>query len=168
MAPDRDVSPHDRPSHEALLARAIALADANARSGKGGPFGAVVARGGVVLAEGTNVVTSTLDPTAHAEIVAIRAACRALGSFQLDGCVLYASCEPCPMCLGAIYWARPRAVWFAAAREDAAEVGFDDALVYAELSAPVASRRIPFHRALEAEGRAPFDAWARSPARRPY
>jgi len=160
--------PREGLSHEALLARAIGLAEENVRSGTGGPFGVVIARDGVVLAEGTNLVTSTLDPTAHAEVVAIRAACRALGSFQLENCVLYASCEPCPMCLGAIYWARPRAVWFAAGRADAAAAGFDDALVYAELSAPVASRRIPFHRALEAEGRAPFDAWARSPARRPY
>ncbi len=158
----------DRVSHEALLARAIALGAENVRAGKGGPFGAVVARDGVVLAEGTNVVTATLDPTAHAEIVAIRAACRALGSFQLEGCVLYASCEPCPMCLGAIYWARPQAVWFAAAREDAAAAGFDDALVYAELAVPVAARRIPFRRALAAEGRAPFEAWRRDERRRPY
>ena len=155
-------------SHEALLARAIALAEANVRTGAGGPFGAVVARDGIVIAEGTNLVTATLDPTAHAEIVAIRAACRALGAFQLDGCDVYASCEPCPMCLGAIYWARPRAVWFAAGRDDAAAAGFDDALVYAELSAPAGARRIPFRRALEVEGRAPFEAWRRSEGRRPY
>ncbi|MFO0933593.1 MAG: nucleoside deaminase [Planctomycetota bacterium] len=155
-------------SDAALLARAVALATENARSGRGGPFGAVVARDGVVIAEGTNLVTATHDPTAHAEIVAIRAASRALRSHQLDRCVVYASCEPCPMCLGALYWARPAAVWFAASREDAAAAGFDDALVYAEVAAPPDARRIPFRRALEVEGRAPFDAWRANGARRAY
>jgi len=144
------------------------LATENARSGRGGPFGAVVVKDGVVIAEGTNLVTATNDPTAHAEIVAIRAACRALGAFQLGGCTVYASCEPCPMCLGALYWARPAAVWYAASRADAAAAGFDDALVYAEVAAPPAARRIPFHRALEVEGRAPFDAWRANEARRTY
>jgi guanine deaminase len=162
------MTPRLAPPDAALLARAVALATESARSGRGGPFGTVVARDGVVIAEGTNEVTATDDPTAHAEIVAIRAACRALRTFSLDGCVLYASCEPCPMCLGAIYWARPAAVWFAASRDDAAAAGFDDALVYAEVAALPAARRIPFRRALEVEGRAPFDAWRANEARRPY
>ena len=151
-----------------FLAAAVDLATRNVARQGGGPFGALVVRRGEIVGRGVNRVTPTNDPTAHAEIVAIRSACRRLGTFQLTGCVVYASAEPCPMCLGAIYWARPRAVWFAAAREDAAEVGFDDALVYAELAAPVAARRIPFHRALEADGRGPFDAWRRSASRRPY
>ncbi len=150
------------------LARAVALATENARSGRGGPFGAVVVKDGVVIAEGTNLVAATADPTAHAEIVAIRAACRVLGSFHLDGCTVYASCEPCPMCLGALYWARPAAVWYAASREDAAAAGFDDALVYAEVATPPSARRIPFHRALAVEGRAPFDAWRTNEARQAY
>lgn len=141
------------------LARAIALAAANARSGKGGPFGCVIVKDGAVVAEGVNEVTGSLDPTAHAEIVAIRAACRALGSFQLTGCELYASCEPCPMCLGAIYWARPERVYFAASREDAAAAGFDDALIYQELRVPVGERRIPTEQA-PAPGRIePFEVW---------
>jgi guanine deaminase len=126
-----------------FMTRAVELAIENVRSGCGGPFAAVVARGSVVLAEGTNRVTSSNDPTAHAEIVAIREACRSLGHFQLTGCELFATCEPCPMCLGAIYWARPERVYFAATRGDAAEHGFDDALIYRELAQPLPLRRIP-------------------------
>src|SRR3954447_16239107 len=116
------------------MALALELAVRNAESGQGGPFGAVVARRDDVLATGANGVVEGSDPTAHAEIVAIRAACARLGSFQLEGCELYASCEPCPMCLGAIYWARPRAVFYAATRHDAAAAGFDDAYVYEQIA----------------------------------
>src|SRR5580698_5238710 len=107
-----------------FMARAIELAIENVRSGRGGPFAAVVVRDDRIIAAGTNLVTSTNDPTAHAEVVAIRAACAALSSFQLDDCDLYSTCEPCPMCLGAIYWARPRRVFFGATARDAAEAGF--------------------------------------------
>jgi tRNA(Arg) A34 adenosine deaminase TadA len=124
------------------MRRAIEIAAKNAEAG-GGPFGAVVVRGDVVVAEGVNMVTSTHDPTSHAEIVAIRRACQALLSFQLTGCEIYASCEPCPMCLGAIYWARPDRVYFSATRGDAAEAGFDDALIYNEVMRPPADRVIP-------------------------
>jgi len=127
---------------EKFLRHAIQLADANISSGKGGPFGAVVVRNGKIIAEGANHVTSDNDPTAHAEVVAIREACRALNSFQLDDCEIYCSCEPCPMCLGAIYWARPKAIYFAAGKDDAAAAGFDDSFIYDELQMPLPSRKI--------------------------
>ena len=129
-------------------------------SGAGGPFGAVIVRGDEVLSRAHNQVVSTNDPTAHAEIGAIRAACAVLNSFQLDDCDLYASCEPCPMCLGAIYWARPRAVFFSATRDDAAAAGFDDAFVYDELALPPGARTLPMERVQLAEAAAPFAAWA--------
>ena len=129
-------------------------------SGAGGPFGAVIVRGDEVLSRAHNQVVSTNDPTAHAEIGAIRAACAVLNSFQLDDCELYASCEPCPMCLGAIYWARPRAVFFSATRDDAAAAGFDDAFVYDELALPPGARTLPMQRVELAEAAAPFAAWA--------
>ena len=113
---------------EKFMRRAIELAQEGMEKGAGGPFGAVIVKDGEIVGEGYNCVTSTNDPTAHAEVVAIRKACRNLESFQLDGCAIYASCEPCPMCLGAIYWARPEKIFFAATREDAAEIGFDDNL----------------------------------------
>lgn len=153
---------------EAFLAEAIDLAARNVREGRGGPFGALVVRAGVVIARGVNQVVATLDPTAHAEIVAIREACRALGSFQLDGCDVYASCEPCPMCLGAIYWARPRALYYAAAQRDAAAAGFDDAFLYEEIARPIDARRLPTRRLLPDEGRRPFDEWRRAAHRIPY
>src|SRR5262249_36374039 len=118
-------------SSQDFMRRAIALSLENARAGRG-PFAALIVRGDEVLPEGTNQVTDTNDPTAHAEVVAIRAACAHLKSFELASCDLYSSCEPCPMCLGAIYWARPRRVFFANSREDAAAIGFDDALIYSE------------------------------------
>src|SRR5579872_3632306 len=116
------------------MARAIALAIENVRSGGGGPFAAVIVKDGRVVGEGTNRVTSSNDPTAHAEVVAIRAACHAMGTFQLDGCDVYTTCEPCPMCLGAIYWARPGKVYFACTAADAAAAGFDDAFIYEQLA----------------------------------
>ncbi|MFQ5695315.1 MAG: nucleoside deaminase, partial [Terriglobia bacterium] len=111
------------------MARAIQLSIENVRAGRGGPFAAVVVKGGEIIAEGTNRVTSTNDPTAHAEVVAIREACRVLGAFQLEGCNIYTTCEPCPMCMGAIYWARPARVFFATTGEDAARFGFDDSFI---------------------------------------
>jgi guanine deaminase len=153
---------------EEFVALTIAIALRGVESGDGGPFGAAVVRGDDVLAEGWNQVTSSNDPTAHAEIVAVRAACERLGTFQLEGCEVYASCEPCPMCLGALYWARPRAVFFAATRHDAAAAGFDDAFVYDELALPPGARALPMRFVTHPEGHAPFAAWAAKPDRVEY
>jgi guanine deaminase len=125
-------------------------------------------RDGEVIAHGTNEVVASHDPTAHAEIVAIREACRVLGTHQLTECEIYASCEPCPMCLGAIYWARARALYHAATRQDAAEAGFDDSLIYEEAARPPEARRLPTRRVRGEDGRRPFDEWRRSAARVPY
>jgi len=148
--------------HETFLKQAIDLAVENVRKGLGGPFGALVVRDGEVIATGANRVTTTNDPTAHAEITAIRAACDKLGSFQLDGCDVYTSCEPCPMCLGALYWARVRAFYFAGNKDDAARVQFDDSLIYSELAKSVGARSIPGHRLLATEGFRPFDEWLKT------
>lgn len=151
-----------------LIRRVIELAAENARSAAGGPFGALIVRNGEVVAEGVNLVTSTNDPTAHAEIVAIRKACVALGSFQLSGCELYTSCEPCPMCLGAIYWARPAAIYYSATHRDAALAGFDDSFIYRQMRLPVEDRAIPMHRVLADVGLEPFRVWAENLQRIPY
>jgi tRNA(Arg) A34 adenosine deaminase TadA len=148
-------------SHEAFMRRAIALAQEGMDLARGGPFGSVVVQGGRILGEGQNRVTSTNDPTAHAEVVAIRAACAALGRFDLSGCEIYASCEPCPMCLSAIYWARLDRIWYANAREDAARIGFDDALIYREVALPPERRTLSMERLLAEEARLTFDAWLR-------
>ena len=150
------------------MEQAIRLAVDNVRSGRGGPFAALVVKDGRVLAAGTNQVTSSNDPTAHAEVVAIRGACAALNSFQLEGCDLYTTSEPCPMCLGAIYWARPQRVFFGAAASDAAAAGFDDALIYREFQAPPGERRIPFIRLMEEQALQPFREWLNKPDRIPY
>ncbi|MEN6603797.1 MAG: nucleoside deaminase [Bryobacteraceae bacterium] len=155
------------PSHNDFLQRAVALALDNVGAG-GGPFGALIVRDGQVIAEGVNRVTQVNDPTAHAEIVAIREACRALNRFQLDNCAIYASCEPCPMCLGAIYWARLGAVYFAATREDAASAGFDDSLIYSEMPLDPGERKIAMRRVALPGSTAPFLAWARHAGRIPY
>ena len=141
------------------MRKAIALAVDNVRSGAGGPFGAVVVRDGVMVAEGVNRVTATNDPTAHAEVVAIRAACEALGDFQLKGCVVYTSCEPCPMCLAALYWSRCDAIYYGCSAADAADAGFDDSFLYEEVVRPVDQRKIPTKRLLGDEAIASFDAW---------
>jgi guanine deaminase len=151
-----------------FMRRAIALALENVRSGRGGPFAALVTKDGKVIAEGANSVTATDDPTAHAEIVAIRGACRALGTFQLTGCELYTTCEPCPMCLGAIYWARPARVFYAGVAADAADAGFDDAFIYEELQRPPESRSIPMIPLMREESLAVFAAWMRQPNKTPY
>jgi tRNA(Arg) A34 adenosine deaminase TadA len=144
------------------------LAEDNVRTGNGGPFGAVVVSAGAILAEAVNLVTASNDPTAHAEVVAIRRACGLLGAFQLSGCELYCSCEPCPMCLGAIYWARPSAVYFAATHLDAASAGFDDSLIYEELRRHPGERRIPMHHVTVEGAVAPFEHWRAALRRVPY
>ncbi|HEV8238973.1 MAG TPA: nucleoside deaminase [Thermoanaerobaculia bacterium] len=141
-----------------FMARAIELSLQNVEQG-GGPFAALVVRDGRIVAEGTNRVTATHDPTAHAEMVAIREACRALATFQLSGCDFYTSCEPCPMCLGAIYWARPDRVYFGNTAADAAAVGFDDSEIYRELELPHGARRIPMIQLMRDEAQAAFRAW---------
>jgi guanine deaminase len=150
------------------MQRAIALATGNVLSHAGGPFGAVVVRDGKIIATGTNLVTSTNDPTAHAEVVAIRAACRALGGFQLTGCVVYTSCEPCPMCLAALFWARCDAIFYGNSAADASDAGFDDALLYEEIGRPIDQRRIPMMRLLADEAKESFDAWRTLPDRIEY
>lgn len=127
---------------EKYMQIAIELAENNVKSGKGGPFGAVVVKNGKIVATGANSVTSLNDPTAHAEVTAIRNACKELNSYQLDGCEIYSSCEPCPMCLGAIYWARPKALYFAADKHDAADAGFDDSFIYNEIELDYSNRSI--------------------------
>lgn len=151
-----------------LLRQAIACATEKSADGECGPFGAVVARNGDVLGEGWNQVVRSADPTAHAEIVAIRQACRSQGSHDLSGCTLYASCEPCPMCLAAIYWARIERVVYAADRDDAAAAGFDDEFFYRQVSLPPAQRAIPFSRALQDEGRIVLQQWTANPLRKEY
>lgn len=150
-----------------FLERAIELAQQGMERGLGGPFGAVVTRGDQILAEGCNQVTTALDPSAHAEVVAIRAACQALKSFTLAGCEIYCSCEPCPMCLATIYWARLDRVYFAASRDDAAAIGFDDELLYRELNKPVAERSLPAE-ALRERAAAMMQRWLQMPPDRRY
>ena len=145
--------------HIAFLRHAIRIAADNVESGDGGPFGAVVAKNGQVIATGVNRVTATSDPTAHAEVMAVREACRILGDFRLAGCEIYCSSEPCPMCMGAIYWTRLDRIYYAASRFDAAAVGFDDQFIYDELAVDPASRGIPARRLLADEGRTPFEFW---------
>ena len=142
-----------------FIQQAIDMAVENVRHG-GGPFAALVVRDGVVIATGTNRVTRTNDPTAHAEIVAIREACRVLADFQLTGCDLYTSCEPCPMCLGAIYWARPAHVFFAATKDDAAKAGFDDAFIYREIAIHPEHRSVPMVHVTDEAATQPFDTWS--------
>ena len=154
--------------HEAFLRQAIDLAVDNVRQGLGGPFGALVVKDGEVIATGANRVTTSNDPTAHAEIVAIREACQKVGAFRLDGCDIYTSCEPCPMCLGAIYWARVKAFYFAGSQDDAARGQFDDSFIYSELHKPVNGRTIPGCRLLASEGFRPFEEWLKSQRKVPY
>jgi tRNA(Arg) A34 adenosine deaminase TadA len=154
--------------HDKFMRRAIELAQIGMDESHGGPFGCVVAKDGTIVGEGCNRVTSTNDPTAHAEIVAIRDACKNLGTFQLDGCTVYTSCEPCPMCLGAIYWARPEAIFFAATRHDAAEAGFDDKLFYEEMERPNEQRKLKMESLLREESRKVFSNWIRKDNKTEY
>jgi len=151
-----------------FMRRAIELARAGMDNSDGGPFGCVVVKDGTIVGEGNNRVTSTNDPTAHAEVVAIREACKTLNAFQLEGCSIYTSCEPCPMCLGAIYWARPAHVFYAGTREDAAAVGFDDAFIYDEFSLPNEDRERVMINILRDDGVELFDAWAAKPDKIEY
>jgi guanine deaminase len=151
-----------------FMRRAIQLAEKGIDDDQGGPFGCVIAKNDDIIGEGWNRVTSTNDPTAHAEIVAIREACRMLNSFQLQGCIVYTSCEPCPMCLGAIYWARPAALYFAGTREDAAAAGFDDELFYDEIEKPNEHRRLKMVGLLRDEAQKVFERWNAKPDKVEY
>ncbi|TNE52834.1 MAG: nucleoside deaminase [Bacteroidetes bacterium] len=144
---------------EAFMREAIRLSLENMRAGKGGPFGAVVVRNGEIIARGFNQVTSSNDPTAHAEVVAIREACKVLGTFQLDDCEIYTSCEPCPMCLGAIYWARPKKIYYANTKKDAADIGFDDQFIYEEIEIPLEDRKLSCEQLLPEEAIEAFREW---------
>lgn len=155
------------PMTDSLIQQAIEVAVDNVRRG-GGPFGALVVKDGIVIATGANQVTRINDPTAHAEIVAIREACRILGDFQLSGCDLYTSCEPCPMCLGAIYWARPARVFFAATHDDAATAGFDDGFIYQQIQVPHSERTIPMIRIIDKNATRPFEDWVNKPNKTEY
>ncbi|MCB0582535.1 MAG: nucleoside deaminase [Phaeodactylibacter sp.] len=146
-------------SDEKFMEEAIRLAIEGVRAGHGGPFGAVVVKDGEIIGRGQNRVLADKDPTAHAEMVAIREACRQLGHFQLDGCVVYASSEPCPMCLGALYWARPRRIVFGSSREDAARISFDDAFIYEELDHHHSQRHIPTQQMMREKALEAFKIW---------
>jgi tRNA(Arg) A34 adenosine deaminase TadA len=154
--------------HEFFLKRAIELSSIGSGDGHGGPFGAVIVRDGKIIGEGYNQVTKLNDPSAHAEIVAIRAACKLLNSFQLTGCVIYTSCEPCPMCLGAIYWARPEKVYFAALKTDAADAGFDDAFIYEEMRLSPPDRFIPMIFLPLDQAKDVFNEWKANPNKISY
>lgn len=143
---------------DAFMARAIQLSIQSVSSG-GGPFGAVIVRDGSIIAEGANQVTATNDPTAHAEVAAIRAACAKLGKFNLQGCEIYVSCEPCPMCLGAIYWAHLSRIYFAGTAADAKRIGFDDSMIYREIARPLAQRTIPMIQMMREEALPAMRAW---------
>ncbi|MFW6351807.1 MAG: nucleoside deaminase [Bacteroidota bacterium] len=154
--------------HEKFIKEAIRLAEENVPTGKGGPFGALVVKNGEIVGKGANRVTVDNDPTAHAETVAIRKACENLNSFQLDDCIVYASCEPCPMCLGAIYWARPKMLVFAAENTDAAKAGFDDSFIYKQVSLPVSERSLPTLNLKPENYFAPFRQWINQDKKNPY
>ncbi len=142
-----------------FMKRAIELARSNIKNQKGGPFGAVIVKDGEIIGEGCNEVVLNNDPTAHAEIIAIRNACKELNSYQLDGCEIYTSCEPCPMCLGAIYWARLEKIYYAATRKDAESANFDDSFIYKEVSLPLSQRKIPSVQLMNKESSAVFKDW---------
>ncbi len=158
----------ERQPNPEFLRRAIKLATENVVSGRGGPFAAIIVRNGQVVAEGVNMVTATNDPTAHGEVTAIRAACKALGTFTLAGCELYTSCEPCPMCLAASHWARLDAVYYGCSAADAARAGFDDAFLYEEFRKDPAARSLPAAQLLADEAWASFAAWIASPNKVEY
>lgn len=150
------------------MARAIQLSVDNVNGGNGGPFGAVIVKAGSIIAEGVNCVTARSDPTAHAEVVAIREACAMLGTFSLRDCEIYTSCEPCPMCLGAIYWAHISSIYFGNVAADASKIGFDDSFIYREFAQPPASRKIPMVQIMGDEALTAFRVWQEKPNRIPY
>jgi guanine deaminase len=151
-----------------FMREAIRLSLENMRERNGGPFGAVVVKEGKIIAKGYNQVTENNDPTAHAEVMAIREACRVLGTFQLTGCELYTSCEPCPMCLGAIYWSRPDKVYFGNTRTDAAVAGFDDEFIYTELAMGLQERKLPIEQICREEAIKAFEEWVAKPDKTKY
>jgi|ERR1041385_4924803 guanine deaminase len=151
-----------------LIHKTIQLALENVTRGEGGPFAAIVVKDGKIIATGVNQVTSTFDPTAHAEVVAIRAACQSLKNFELTGCEIYCSCEPCPMCLGAIYWTRPAQVYFAATAAAAADAGFDDSFIKTQISLPFGQQELFIEQLMDASAQAPFDAWKAKPDKIAY
>jgi guanine deaminase len=155
-------------AHSEFMEQAIALAVENVTSGRGGPFGAVIVKDGKVIATGANQVTATHDPTAHAEMMAIRGACAALAVFSLEGCDIYSSCEPCPMCLAAIYWARCRTIYYGCKAADAARAGFDDAFLYEEMKKPLVERTLPVVNLCPEEAWKAFAAWMESPMKVEY
>jgi tRNA(Arg) A34 adenosine deaminase TadA len=161
-------SANDNAQHAQWMNEAIALARAGMREHGGGPFGAVVVAGGTIVGRGWNQVTSLLDPTAHAEVTAIRDACRNLKRFELRGCVLYTSCEPCPMCLSAIYWSRLDRVYFASTRKDAAGIGFDDDFIYQQIPLELSARSLPMIQLPTAAAADLFSDWAANPNKIPY
>jgi tRNA(Arg) A34 adenosine deaminase TadA len=146
---------------EMFMKEAVLLSEEGLKSNEGGPFGCVIVKDNKIIGRGNNKVTSTNDPTAHAEIIAIREACKALGTFQLEGCEIYTTCEPCPMCLGAIYWARPDIIYYANTRKDASEIGFDDSLIYEEINADLKNRKIPIINIGNEEAKKVFKKWQR-------
>ncbi len=150
------------------MREAIRMAKEGMQANSGGPFGAIVVKNGEIIARACNQVTSHNDPTAHAEVVAIRKACKKLGTFQLDGCIIYTSCEPCPMCLGAIYWARPLKVFYACTRIDAAKADFDDQFIYDELKLDIDKRKIDFEKIIRDEGLPVFEQWKDKTDKREY
>jgi tRNA(Arg) A34 adenosine deaminase TadA len=151
-----------------FMSEAIRLSIANVESGTGGPFGAVIVRDSEIIARGANLVTSSHDPTAHAEIVAIREACEEIGDYQLTGCEIYCSCEPCPMCLGAIYWARLEAIYFGNCKKDAAEILFDDHFIYQEIEKSISDRRLPTRQMMRKEAQVAFEKWTASDSKVEY
>ena len=151
-----------------FMRKAIELSINNVKQNLGGPFGAVIVQDGVIIATGANCVTSHNDPTAHAEVVAIRNACEKLASFQLDDCEIYTSCEPCPMCLGAIYWARPKAVYYGNTKADAAKIDFDDQFIYDELDLPINKRNLKMQQFLGDEAIKAFELWQKSAGKIEY
>ena len=155
-------------NEEKFMKAAIMLAETGIEKGEGGPFGCVIVKHGKIIGQGYNKVISTNDPTAHAEIVAIREACKNLNSFQLDECEVYTSCEPCPMCLGAIYWARPKAIYFGNTKEDAARIGFDDSMIYDEICADLTARKIPAFNIFRNEANATFVNWQEKDGKKHY
>jgi guanine deaminase len=168
IAPSRVVDTLGHHMDNPFMARAIQLSVENVLSVAGGPFGAVIVKDGSIVAEGVNRVTATNDPSAHAEIVAIREACAKLGTFSLNRCDIYTSCEPCPMCLGAIYWARLGNIYFGSAAADASQAGFDDSFIYREFAKPLAERGIPMAQMMREQALAAFRAWQNKPNKISY
>lgn len=158
----------EKQSHEKFMRMAIALSESNVLNSAGGPFGAVIVKDGKVIAKSANKVTSTNDPTAHAEVSAIRLACKKLQTFDLSGCIVYTSCEPCPMCLSAIYWARIDVIYYANTKADAGDIGFDDQFIYEELEKPMEKRKVPVKQLLRSEAQQAFKLWESSAQRKDY